>query len=464
MALISNIGLGSGLDISSMVRQLVDAERAGPSLVLNRREAKAKSQISAVGQVKSAFDQLQTAVNRLKNGNLFDARRVESKEKDFLDATVAPGKTPATGRYQIEIESLAAPQKLQSAASAVAEAGTHVGEGTLRFTVGSASFDVVLGPGSNTIYNLASAINTAAGGKLQAAVVRGDDGFILSLTSGKNGSEGAISVAQTAGGSSLQAFTFDPDGIDPAAMSETTPPSDAVVYIDGVKRTSSSNTLGDAIDGVNLTLKQAEVGKTFDLVISEDSTPARQAIEGMVTAYNNTLKVLRDVSAYNPDTNVGAPLNGDTLVRGATTQLRNLVSSAFGAAAQGNIKLGIDSSVDGSLTFKTADFLQSLDAAPDALKGIFAGEDSVLTGGIASYLASVLGTEGSLTRRSDGLDAIIKSTARDREVLDRRMLGVEERYRKQFIALDGLLGKLNNTSQYLSQQLAGISSMNNNRR
>ena len=64
MALVSTVGLGSGLDITSLVRQLVDAERAAPSAALNRREARTKSEISALGQVSSAFSQLQTALNR----------------------------------------------------------------------------------------------------------------------------------------------------------------------------------------------------------------------------------------------------------------------------------------------------------------------------------------------------------------------------------------------------------------
>ena len=78
MALITNVGPGSGLDISNLVKQLVDAERAGPSAVLNRREARAKAQISAVGQLSSAFSTLKSAVDRLRSGSAFEARRVES--------------------------------------------------------------------------------------------------------------------------------------------------------------------------------------------------------------------------------------------------------------------------------------------------------------------------------------------------------------------------------------------------
>ena len=456
MALVSTVGLGSGLDISSLVKQLVDAERAAPSASLNRREARTKAQISAVGQVNSAFSSLKAAADKLQAGNAFEARKVSSGDSERLGATIRSGLTPALGSYQIEIESLASAQKLQSDPTLVTEADTELGTGTLSFSVDGESFDVVVDADNNDIYKLAAAINEAADGTVQAAVIRGDDGYSLSLTSGRLGSAGEIRISQTEGGSSLEAFTFDPDAPAPGTLSEETAASDAVFFIDGVRRTSSSNVISDAIDGLELTLRQAEVGETFSLTVSEDRSGAQKAVQDFVNAYNTALGVLRQVSAYDPDNNTAQALNGDAFVRSATNQLRNFIGDAFRAAAAEGVDLGIDTTVDGSLEFNAATFNASLAARPDAMKALFSGTDAVLTAGLARYLEGVIGEEGSLVLRSEGLDNQLKRVSRDREALDRRMLTVEERYRKQFIALDGLLGKLNNTSQYLSQQLAGL--------
>ena len=454
MGLVSNVGLGSGIDISTLVKQLVDSERAGPSAALNRREARTKAQISALGQVRSAFDQLRTAVTKLRNGTAFDGRSVGT-DNERMSASIKTAATPAFGNYQIEITSLATAQKLQSQPSAVAAADTPLSAGTLSLSAGGKTTTVEVAEG-DTIYQLASAINAAAGGTVQAAVIRGDDGYSLSLTAGKTGSDGRISVAQTAGDDTLAAFTYDPDAPDPSGLQETTAAADAEFFVDGVRRTSSSNNVGDAIEGLDLVLKQAEVGKTFQLKVSGDTSGARQAVEGFVSTYNTALDVLAKVSSADLDAKTAEALNGDAFVRSATAQLRQFVGDAIGAAAKAGIKPGIDTQINGKLTFKSVDFQATLQSNPDALKSLFAGENAVLTRDLSPYLDGLIGKDGVLIRRTSNLNDALKRVEQDRSALDRRMFSIEERYRKQFIALDGLLGQLNQTSQYLGQQLASL--------
>lgn len=456
MALVSNIGLGSGLDITNLVKQLVDAERAGPSAALNRREARANAQISALGQVKSAFSALKTAVDKLSTGTAFDARKASSSSSDRVGVSITAGQTPALGSFSLNVESLAAAHKLQSDPTLVTDGAAALATGTLSFSIDGENFDVVVGA-DTTIYDLATAINEASGGKAQAAVVNGDDGFSLSLTSGVTGSAGEITISQTAG-TGLEGFTYNPASPQPGTLSESSAATDAVVYIDGVKRTSSSNNISDAISGLDINLKQAELGTIVQVTVSEDSSGASAAVQGFVTAYNNVLKTLADVSAYNPDAQTAAALNGDAFVRGARGQLRAYIGDAFNAATQAGLNLAIDTQVDGSLTFNASAFSQSLAANPTDVKALYSGEDAALTQGFSNYLSNVLSNDGILTQRSDALSKSLERVAKDRESLDRRLVGIEERYRKQFIALDGLLAQLNSTSQYLAQQLQGLAS------
>lgn len=65
----------------------------------------------------------------------------------------------------------------------------------------------------------------------------------------------------------------------------------------------------------------------------------------------------------------------------------------------------------------------------------------------------LLGTSGAMSSRTDGLDRQIKDLDDRREVLNRRLVDVEERFRKQFTALDLLLSKMQSTSNFLTQQL-----------
>lgn len=55
-----------------------------------------------------------------------------------------------------------------------------------------------------------------------------------------------------------------------------------------------------------------------------------------------------------------------------------------------------------------------------------------------------------------GLNTSIKEIDQRREVLNRRLDEIEKRYKAQLSTLDSVLGKLRNTSDYLSQQLAAL--------
>ncbi|HJW82360.1 MAG TPA: flagellar filament capping protein FliD [Acidiferrobacterales bacterium] len=68
----------------------------------------------------------------------------------------------------------------------------------------------------------------------------------------------------------------------------------------------------------------------------------------------------------------------------------------------------------------------------------------------------ILGSNGAITSRTDGLNKSIEDIADRREVLNRRLGETERRLRAQFSALDGLLARLRSTSDSLSRQLASL--------
>lgn len=66
---------------------------------------------------------------------------------------------------------------------------------------------------------------------------------------------------------------------------------------------------------------------------------------------------------------------------------------------------------------------------------------------------------GALALRTDGINASLKDLASARERLNTRLADTEERYRKQYTALDTMISNMNATSSYLTQQLAALSSL-----
>ncbi|CAH1073800.1 flagellar filament capping protein FliD [Candidatus Nitrotoga sp. 1052] len=75
------------------------------------------------------------------------------------------------------------------------------------------------------------------------------------------------------------------------------------------------------------------------------------------------------------------------------------------------------------------------------------------------WASSVLTTDGALASRTDGINTSIKDVGSRRTAMETRLLGIEKRYRAQFSSLDMLLSSMNQTSNYLTQQLAQIAKL-----
>src|SRR5690606_8433011 len=135
----------------------------------------------------------------------------------------------------------------------------------------------------------------------------GDDGPHLVLNAVDTGTAGALTVTASGGDGGLAALAYDPDG--PSGMTQLLPAADARVRVDGIERTTSSNTIADVIDGVSMTFTRAEPGTVRELRIEGDTSLQRNAAKGFVSAYNAALGTIAQTTAYNTGTRVAAALN-----------------------------------------------------------------------------------------------------------------------------------------------------------
>ncbi|WP_397574118.1 flagellar filament capping protein FliD [Silanimonas sp.] len=438
MGSISSPGIGSGINVNQLVSQLVAAERAPQEQRIARRETDARADLTAFNQIKTALSSLRTAANALDGSSGVAGRKATIQADAGFTATAT--SAAALGRYTIEVESLATAQKRQSGPVTTS---ADLGTGTLSFTVGTETFNVTLGA-TNTITQLRDAINTATAGKgLAATVVNGDSGSVLVLNAAKAGTAGAITINATG---SIATFTN--------GLAVTTTATNAVVKVDGVTRTADSNRLTDLISGVTIDLTKAQDNSTFTLDIVADNANVRTAMQSFVGAYNAALTQLRNASAFNAETRVGGPLVGDAAVRGLQQQLRGAIGDAFGELST----LGIKSSKDGSLSIDVSKFDAALAASPSAVERLF---DKEIAGSLGAVLSArlegaVAPNTGLLDARTKALNDRLKGLLSDRDRLDVRIARIEDNYRRQFTALDGLVSQLQSTSSFLTQELARL--------
>src|SRR3989338_5450916 len=134
MASISSSGIGSGLDVNSLVTQLMALERQ-PLAALDKKEAGFQATLSAYGSLKGVLASFQAAMRGLSDLSKF--RTVKATPADSTLLTASASSAAVAGSYAVEVTQLAQSQKLAAAGPAGAPAAG--GTGTLTFDFGAIS-------------------------------------------------------------------------------------------------------------------------------------------------------------------------------------------------------------------------------------------------------------------------------------------------------------------------------------
>lgn len=450
MPAITSAGLGSGLDIEGLVSKLVAAEGQPVSLRLNRKEVELQADLSAFGSLKGALSAFQTSVQSLKDLSSFQARIATSSNSDLF--TVSANSSAVAGSFSIKVDQLAQSAKMRSADFSSETA--VLGAGTLAISLGANSFTISVA-GDTTLAGVRDAINQASDNPgIKATIIKVDSGSQLVLTSDKVGAANTISVGAT--------DTDVLDGNDltrlaTASLTSIQTASDAVIYIDGQKVTKASNSFSDVISGVTITLKKADPLKTETLSIELDKESAKSKVNDFIKAYNALANTMSSLSSYDAKTKKGGPLLGDATLRGVQNQIRQALSNSVqGVAGFSTLaEIGIKTNKRGALELDPSKFNSVIAANFDAVSQLFASNNG-LAKRFDGVLKNYLSFDGSLSARVDGVNKQIDDIADQRQKLSTRLAGIESRYRKQFTAMDALLGQLQATGSYLTQQLSNL--------
>ena len=460
MATISSTGIGSGLDINSLVSQLVAAERAAPEQRINRDTAKATTEFTALATLKGAMSSFQAALNAMKGADSFGSRKATVGDEGAFAASVT--SKAAAGNYDVEVVQLATAARL---GSAVFPSGPDsvVGTGTLTIAVGAKSFSLEITSENDSLADIRDAINAAKDNAgVRATLIRDTtgSGSYLVLSGTKTGADNAVTVSSTGADAGLAQLVQDLQTADP---DRDVAAQDAIVFVSGYEIHSDSNTVTGAIDGVTLNLKEAEEGKLVSLSVERDDATIQKRAETFVASYNVLAQQIASLSRYDATTRTGGPLLGDSMLRSLDSQVRRILSQPVSAAG-GNYttlaSLGITTNANGTLQLNASRFSDALAADPDAVAKIFTSAESGVAPRLAEFLQSKLSSTGEFAARDARIASKRRDLAKQSDALDARMEVIQARYLKQFTALDSMLAQLQSTSTYLSQQLTSLSNLN----
>ena len=388
---LSSPGVGSGLDVNTIVSKLMAVE-SQPLNTLAAREAAYQAKVSGYGSLKGALSSFQSALQALTHPESFHTLSVSAGDATLLSATAAATATPGT--YAVEITQLAAAQKLASAGFAATT--TAVGSGTLSFDFGSfngttftsngttGSKTVTIPAGQNSLAGIRDAVNAAAIGVTATIVNDGSSaGNRLVFTSNTSGAANSIKLTVSdSDGTNTDSTGLSQLAFDPAAavgsgknLVQNVAAQDALLKIDGIAVSKPTNVITDAIQGVSLSLNKTNVGSPTTLTVSQSTATVATAVQAFVKAYNDLNTTLVNLTKYDASSKQGSVLTGDSAVRIIQAQLRSVLGGAPPTGvtnAKTLAQIGVSFAKDGTLNFDGAAFTAGLAGDPSAAAGTFA--------------------------------------------------------------------------------------------
>jgi flagellar hook-associated protein 2 len=448
-SVISSTGIGSGLDINSIVSSLTTAEAAPETNALNRSKTALTAQVSAFGTFNAALATFQATLATLE-----DPTKLAGRTAALADTTIATATATSSavaGQYSIEVQNVATAASLSSQPLSSSAA---IGTGTLTIAVGGVSASISIDGTNNTLQGIVSAINGATNNPgVTASVINTTLGSRLVLTGTATGAANTITVTQSGGDGGLAALQYDPaNGLNNLKL--TQPAVDANFLINTYPASSASNQVSSAITGVTLNLLAPSAANTpTTLTIGNDTQGAQTSISTFVTALNGLQTSIQTLTSYDPSTQTAGPLLGNQTLLSFQNQLSKIlqqVNSGISNGPNSLVALGITANAQGTFSTNTTTLSNALTANLDSVAKVLAGPTGIATQ-LDKFITQYTQAGGLLDTINTGLQTGLSNVAKQQAALTARMAIYSATLTKEYNAMDTAVALLKQTQTYLSQ-------------
>lgn len=387
---------GSGLNLSDLTSSLVAAEIQPKQKIEQKKADAANLSISTLGQVRSQFQTLQTAVANLQASPILQAKSGNSGVKvtitdpsKIANSSRSIGVVQTAKRQVLEFTGFTSKDQLIGAGALQVEVGAWFDDanGDPAFAVNPDSTVNTLNiPEGATLTHLAETLDAMPG--MSARVIdKGDGTFSLGVVSDVGAGQALrFTATETVAGLSSFDNTATNDTVQIQAA------QDAVLEVDGIAVFRPTNTIDDLIDGATLDVSAPD-GTETTIDFSRDMETARSNLQYLVEQVNLTLTKLNEVSARGIDGGTAGALAGDKVIEKLKSDIRSMISgplTGFGDSSVFLSDLGVQSQRDGSLRLSTYDFENAFETSPTKFDAAFSDRLSSSTEGV-----EVLGVLGA---------------------------------------------------------------------
>lgn len=470
MATLSTPGVGSGLDVRSIVTQLVALEKQ-PITQLQTKASSLQTKLSAYGRLKSEMASLQDAAGALLNDSTWNSKTFTSNNTAAVSGSVSESALATS--FSVQVNNLAQSQSLRSAPST---AGAALGsEGRLELQTGqwagtsftgsssTVSVDVVA---TDTLSDIAGKLNSAGAGVTAVVVRSGTEERLLLRGNGTGDGAGfriqafdSLNDAITDGTTGVGQLAFDHGASGFFGMDRTQTAVNSNIEIDGIAVSSATNTVADAVPGVTLNLI-TETTSAARVTVGANEAETKAKLEAFQKAYNTLNASLAEMTRYNAANKSAGALQGDSTAVGLQSVLRSMLG-ANGPAGTSFSRLsdvGMELQRDGSLSLNSTKLTSSLTKAADLRTFFDADSGTTTTDGLArrlrDFVRTAVSIDGSIDNRNKALKSAIDRNTTEQDRLNERVARTETRLYAQFSRLDANMASLSSLGSFVSSQVA----------
>jgi len=451
---ISSPGVGSGLDVNSIVTQLGAIERQ-PLKNLQTRAATFQSQLSLYGTIKSQMATLSDAATALATADKWTAQKATSS--NAAAAAVTASTTATATSFGLDITQLARAQTTASmnvtaatTTTPAATLGVAGQSGTLTINLGSwatgsfvpgtSSVGVAIN-GDDNLTAIAAKINAANAG-ISATVLRSGTQERLSFQSSTTGEANGFKIESDAGFAGLAALSFTSQAATATAsgMQSSQTGLNAAAKINGVDIDSATNILTDVVPGLTISLAQVTtVGSPVQITVAQDKEAMQKSVQALADAYTAVNKTIADATRYVSGGESGA-LQGDSTTIGLQSLMRSIIgSSSSGSSFSRLSQIGLEQQTDGSLKVNDAKLTTALADVGNLQKFFTTDNSSTTTNGfglkLRDFAKGLIAFDGRVTNKATALQGSINRNSVDQDRVNERAARVETQLRRQYSAL-----------------------------
>jgi flagellar hook-associated protein 2 len=475
---ISSLGVGSGLDLESLVTQLLEAESTPKTAALDARENSVEAEISGIGKLKSKLEDFQETLDDLRSETNLKGREptIKNPSSDVEPFTADASNSAVEGDYNIAVTQLASGSRIETADADFASSSDTVlsaGAASLTFKIDatSDSFTINLNAG-DSLQDLRNAINASednfgvTASIIDTGTVAGGAKLVFTSSTAGDGNDLVIVNDNDVAELNVVSTTDSAEGA--SYLAPVTSAQNAKATIDGIAVESTTNEFDNVIENVSFDVSElSELAtdgftfKTSKLSIGFDKESVEEKIREFVTNFNALQAEIKLLTHYGEsDLEEDGDLAGDSLVRGIQTGINNILFSSIGASTLGGLfQLGIEYNDNNELEISSSDKIglgsgderlqDALDDNFDQIAALFTDEEQGIAVRLYDYVEEYTNYSGLLKSRENSAKDQREQIYDERLSLELRLASTEQILRAKYLNLDQTVSSLNSTGAAL---------------